>query len=788
MTLRKFRSGLLYNLATVAFLGAAGIGHAQSAASTAGGTTPAPAVVDQAPADAGTSELVVTAQRRSESIQNVGIAVTAFTGSQLKALNISSSIELSQLTPGLFISASSAGEDSQFTIRGVTQNDFNEVAESPIAVYIDDTYVPNLRGQALSLFDVQRVEVLKGPQGTLFGRNATGGLIQFVVNKPTSTFEGYGDVTYGSYNQVKVESAVSGPIAPNLFARAAIYYDRYDPINTNHYPEGLVIGAGAANPGYAPYGDNLGNDNTVAGRLQVEYKPTDRLDIRVTGSAAYQNLSSSPYNEIPLTPTFDANGNATNVVTGAKADSFGYVPLKGHDVSTDFARASGNLGHTYDSALHIDYDLGGGVKFTSVSDAKLSSSSIETQVAPGPTNFLGIVQPQTTVSFSQEFRLTGSIDKLNWTTGAYYLDRLTHSELSFTVNPGSVLASAFNSGTAGAFTSSFGRIRDYSFSLFGQGEYAINDQFKIIAGLRGVEEYQSFAYRSEAYLGKGKPVHAHPGTPRSSLWLIPIQIPEQNRSGREKIQLEYRPMDRVLIYGEVNRGVKAGGYNQPSNLFPAVIAASTFAYKPEELIDYEAGLKATRGMFTVDLSAFYYHYENYQAFRFEGLSGTVVNRPATYYGGEADITIRPMKDLTVELQASAVHARVDDVNITPTITATTQPTFTPAGSSRFPDLLPLSHGPVFGGTLDYGVEGHYTDSFYTDLRNFEGQRASGYFLANMHLIWTDASGKFDAAITANNIGNVLYETTAFDVSPVCGCGEIAYGNPRWITGRIGYKF
>lgn len=233
--------------------------------------------------------------------------------------------------------------------------------------------------------------------------------------------------------------------------------------------------------------------------------------------------------------------------------------------------------------------------------------------------------------------------------------------------------------------------------------------------------------------------------------------------------------------------MKAGGYNQPSNLFPTVIAPSSFAYKPEELIDYETGLKTTKGIFTFDLSAFYYHYENYQAFRFAGLSGTVVNRPATEYGGEADITMRPTNALKVELQASVVHARVMDVNITPTIVATTQPSFTPAAQAGFliSYRLPIN---LFRGNLDYGVEGHYTDSFYTDLRNFEGQKANGYFLANMHLLWTDYTGHWNVSINANNVFNTLYEVTGFDVSTVCDCGEIAYGPPLWVTGRVGYNF
>lgn len=735
---------------------------------------------------AGLGEIVVTAQRRSQNLQDVGIAVTALSGAELRSLNVSSTTQLAQYTPGLFISASGGGQDSQFTIRGVTQNDFNEVAESPVAVYVDDTYVPNLSGQTFSLFDIKRVEILKGPQGTLFGRNATGGLVQFVVNEPTRDTEAFADVTYGSNQQVKVESAISGPIAGELLGRASIYYDRYDPDYKNHYPEGLVAGAGGPDgPGYAPFGQDEGNDNTVAGRFQLEYNFEGGLKVRATASVARKDLSTAPINEIPLIATADAQGNETNSVRGGAADDFGYVPLTGHDISVGFARSRGNITNAYDGAIHIDDRLGE-INFTSVTDYKYNSSTHETDVATGPTDVLGVEQPQTTTSVSQELRFSGTAGALDWTTGAYYLDRLTHNTFAFSIQPNSLLANIYNSGADGAFPTSFGRFEDHSVSLFGQGEYAIDSQWKAIAGIRGVEEYQRYDYSSEAYLGEGDPY-----APTNQNPLVALSAPYSNERTEPlwtgKVQLEYRPVEQTLLYAEVNRGVKAGGYNLFPNLTPTTIDPSTFAYKPEVLVDYEGGLKTTVGIATINLSAFYYHYVDYQAFRFAGLSGTTVNDPATFRGGEADVTLRPIGGLQMRIQASAVHDRVKDVEITPTITRTVQPSFTPqaqAGvlvSYRFPQT-------VFGGSIEYGAEAHYTSSFYTDLRNFEGQKANGYFLASTHLGWTDRSGRFNASINVDNLFDKLYEITAFDFGTFCGCGEISYGPPRWISGRVAYKY
>ena len=175
-------------------------------------------------------EVIVTAQKREESIQDVGIAITAFSGEQLDALGITDSVAIAEFTPGVHISGNNAGYTQQFTIRGATQNDFNDLAEAPNAVYIDEAYQAAGQAQLFSQFDMERVELLKGPQGTLFGRNATGGLVHYVTNKPTDEFEGYGDIQYGRYDTVRFEGAVGGPLAEGIKARISGFYRSHDPI------------------------------------------------------------------------------------------------------------------------------------------------------------------------------------------------------------------------------------------------------------------------------------------------------------------------------------------------------------------------------------------------------------------------------------------------------------------------------------------------------------------------------------------------------------------------------
>lgn len=144
--------------------------------------------------------ITVTAQKREQNLQDVGIAVTAFTGDQMRALGVEKSFDIAKFSPGVHISGNLAGQNTQFTIRGVTQNDFNDIVEAPSAVYLDEGYLAIAQAQTFAVFDIARVEILKGPQGTLFGRNATGGLVHYISNKPNyEEVEGYADITFGLF-------------------------------------------------------------------------------------------------------------------------------------------------------------------------------------------------------------------------------------------------------------------------------------------------------------------------------------------------------------------------------------------------------------------------------------------------------------------------------------------------------------------------------------------------------------------------------------------------------------
>ncbi len=282
------------NLLTPAARASGSLAGAVAAALAMGSSLPAHA--QQAGASSGIEEIVVTAQRREENLQDVGIAVTALSGQMLTDMNITMATDITRAVPSLKMNAYSSSQ-VVFNIRGVSQNDYGDQQEPPVAVYQDDSYASSINVASFPIFDLARVEVLRGPQGTLFGRNATGGAIQFVSNKPTEDFEGYATATVGSYGQFIVEGALSGPLADNFQARIAAISNTDD-----GYMESIVAGVP----------DRGGNDHyAVRGQLAWQPSETTDLNLIVRYMKANKETQAGIYSQEPACPNDQFQGEFT---------------------------------------------------------------------------------------------------------------------------------------------------------------------------------------------------------------------------------------------------------------------------------------------------------------------------------------------------------------------------------------------------------------------------------------------------------------------------------------------
>jgi iron complex outermembrane receptor protein len=767
--------------------------------------------------EGGITEITVTAQRRAQSRQDVGIAIAAFGGEELRAMNVQSSVDVARLTPGVHISGNVGGQMSQFTIRGVTQNDFNDAIEAPVAVYVDDSYIPNMQGQTFGLFDLERVEVLKGPQGTLFGRNATGGLVHYVVNKPSDEIEARADGTYGRFDSVKLEGTVNLPLGEKVALRVSGLLDRNDSYWKNVYPAGAAGGVPVNLGGVtSPCCQDEAYSNTLAGRVQLQLKPNDRLTVRLVGAAARQHLSSGQYTQTPTVAVVDASGRVVDAIyasptetrtaigpggvnfTGIPnspagrapgADWFGFVAPSGKSLtlSKDFAVSDLNRTETWNAALHVDYDLGG-ADLVSVTNYMRFKKNFAMDVDASPTNLVNYGTVGDTDSFSQELRLSGSSGDLTWTAGAYYLNVDAKSSNGFLAPAYSIFSSVFGATTTGIDLVNTFRLKTESASIFGQGEYEFSPGWKVIIGGRLIREHQEYNFQSNA-MADADPLRID----ANGTILFPLQPSFAHRRTDTlwagKAQLEYKPNRDLLLYVGVNRGVKGGSYNAKLPDGTPPLTAGQIPYKPEEMLSYEGGFKATllNGKATFNGAAFYYDYSNYQAFTFSNVSGYVQNRDARTYGAELELTLRPAEGLQLGASASVFNARVKNLEIAPGVYKNVRPSFAP--ESQF--AARVSYTPpvdVAGGKLTLGADGSRTAGFYHNLRNFQSNWFKGYTLFNARVGWEDDAKKFRLGFFVNNLTDKRYKTVGYDLSTLCGCTEESYGRPRWWGLSAGFSF
>ncbi|RJG55890.1 TonB-dependent receptor [Sphingobium terrigena] len=762
-------------------------------------------------------EIIVTAQRRDQNIQDVGIAIAAYSGNALREMGVGSSVDIARLTPGVSISASAGGQNSQFSIRGVTQNDFSDAIEAPVAVYVDETYIPNLNGQIFGTFDLDRVEVLKGPQGTLFGRNATGGLVHFVPKKPGDEPDGYLDMTYGRFNHVRVEGAIGIPLSEKVQFRLSGLYNRFDPILKNIYSAGLGTPLGSTPP-RPDYGEDLWNDDTLAVRGQIQFKPTEDLTIRLTGSVARTRFGENPYNAVSTIAVYDdqqrlvnvlfADANETRIAIGPNGenvalgglpttatrpspggDLFGFVApsARSLNISKDWALDDLNHMTSYDSALHIAYDFGG-AELVAISNYRRFDKFNGTDVDAGAENLINFISDSLQKSFSQEVRLSGGREGLRWVTGAYYLHINSHVNNGFAAPSNSIFAASF----PGFEASGIDLVNDIvlktnSYSAFANVEYEFVPQWTFVLGGRLIHEKQNYAFSSLAYNNVNDYAFDITGSP-----LFPLQTPFSDRRSKTmwagKAQIEYRPNRDTLLYFGVNRGVKGGAYNAalPDG---TVLTPGQIPYKPETLMSYEGGFKLTlaQNRLTLNGSVYYYDYRDYQAFTFANVSGIVSNNDARTYGAELSLNARPIEGMHLGLGISVLDAKVKDMSIAPGLTRDVKPTFTPttqvAGQIAY--TIPADVG---GGAVSIGGDASWRSKVYGNIRNFDADTIKSYFLANAHIYWLSDDSHYRIGVGVDNIFDKRYRTVTYNLATLCGCNEESYGTPRWWNLKFAYTY
>ncbi|MGI9327833.1 MAG: TonB-dependent receptor, partial [Pseudomonadales bacterium] len=340
------------------------------------GTTPAAygAVIE---------EIVVTAQKREQNIQDVGIAISAVSGEQMRALGFTNAQQVTAMAPGVSTIQPNGEANYAIAIRGVANSDFTTNVESPVAVYMDEVYISQMSGAGFMLFDMDRVEILRGPQGTLYGRNATGGLAHYVSRKPSDELNGYAQLTAGEWSQIKFEGAIGGGITDNLAARLSISTNESDGYIKNRFT-----------------GKDLNDANDQAARLQLLFTPSDNGEILLNLRGSKQDIDTGFFENVSSLISGQLTPGQPNPVLN------GYVDTDNDVYAGDFDSPGFNELDTYGASATIKWDFEN-FTFTSITDfSSVERDYIEDSDA-SPINFFNFYLTTDAEQLSQEFRING---------------------------------------------------------------------------------------------------------------------------------------------------------------------------------------------------------------------------------------------------------------------------------------------------------------------------------------------------------------------------------------------
>ena len=733
-------------------------------------------------------EILVTAQRREQRLQDVGVSATVLAGTELNNLNITNATDITRAVPNLKFNAYSSTQ-VVFNVRGVSQNDYGDQQEPPVAVYQDDSYASSINTASFPVFDLARVEALRGPQGTLFGRNATGGAVQFISNQPGKQFGGYVSGTFGRYNQTILEGALTAPLGEHAGLRIAGIYNRDD-----GYIKHLV-------PGFKDIGAN--NHWAVRGILALE--PSTEFKARVTlrYAKASKERQAGLYSSEPACPNAQFQGEFLNPATtcaywvgfgvgapgpGTAATGFrndAITPSRGGDPWATQETSPSYVDRTlFGATLRLDYALGA-LDLTSISDYQ-KLTKLYTEGGDASPD-LGVVffQGADSYQLSQELRLAAKLGSNYLVVGAY----------------GMIIDGDFTGKFASPFygydpSVAFSQ-RTESIAFFVQDEFQITDQLKAIGGIRYWRDNKRGAYiGTEPSTGVG--VNFSPAGAYFTSFGGPAQTAGVLVNGASanptfdgvtlRAELDFKPDPDTLIYASFNRGSKSGGFTFSTGTpFAGFEAAflNGIPYRPETLNAYEVGLKLKPSRSTTfNLAAFYYDYKNYQAFAQVGPIQSVINLPAKVKGIEAEFALRPTDGLTLQLGVSFLDSKVSNI-LLPDLTTIAEHDL-PQAPGASGNALVRYEFPVGRGMASLQADALFTGSFCFTVLCAPVEREKAYHVENARIGFALDGGRLEIAAYVNNVFNRAYRSYAFDSSLFAGVVAGVYARPRtWgITAKL----
>lgn len=714
-------------------------------------------------------EVIVTAQKRPENIQDVAISITAFSGERVRELGLTKNVDLGNQTPGLLFAEGSEQLISVTSLRGVSQNDVSFHLEPPNAVYLDNAYISILSASNFQMYDLERVEILRGPQGTLFGRNATGGLLHFLTRPPSPEPGGYGDLQIGENSQVRFEGAVGGSITNAVSARISALTDSYD-----GYAFNTTMGR-----------EFRGRDESGV-RGQLQFEPGVDLAIRMIGFYHEQDTdlgfkhSANGFDPDGLMFTLPADLNFWGRCPGC--DPSGHRDSSDDPFVSEFDAAGFFNSETTGFTGIVDWNFGD-LLLTSVTHyLEYEAEHLEDgELAPRPG--FNLNSSQNSNNFTQELRLSGSTTWTRWMAGVYFIKRDASSAQSIDVNlqyfddvlsvfglipPGFIAGLGTTDNMLSVWS-----METASRALFGQVEHDLSPAWTLVAGLRYTDDDLDYKFKSTETID-GYPIG--PGGILGETEAVDSKA-ESDWSG--KLGLEWRPNDHWMAYAQFSRGTKSGGWNAP------FLGGEVSEFGSETLDSLELGFKSTLmdGRARLNAAVFHYDYKDYQGFTFVDFAAKVSNLDAEVSGLEAELTLSPGSGWNFGVGLSLLDTEIKDVVLPSTRVADRQLPLAPDTSIN---ALMQKVWPAFGGEFRATVDYVWMDDHFSEALNNPSGLIESYGLANARLSFLTGSGSWELGLIVRNLTDedILVYRTPIDI----GFNQDHYARPRWITGQVIYHW
>jgi iron complex outermembrane recepter protein len=735
--------------------------------------TTAPAFAQEIAAEEAAPEgdIIVTANRTESLASKTPVSLTAISGEGLREAGITNPTALAEQVPSLSIDRVNGG--IQLTIRGVTSTDTTEKGDPSAAFLLDGVYIARPQTQEVSFFDVSRVEVLRGPQGTLYGRNTTAGLVNVITNRPsTDALSGSVDVGYGNFGAWQATGVINAPLGENAAIRAAVNYDRRD----NYLVAGPLF-TGKHNP----FKENL------SGRVSALFK-WDSGDVIIRGD--YSDIGGNPFDLLPLQRFFAPGvADVDPVYVGGSLSSRDARYLNA-PIAWDLSRNNKSWG----IGGELNQELGGLVLSYVGSYRKSTRDESDARISRDGVNAFRVLWDASYRQQSHELRLATNGDgPLTAQVGAYYFKE--DSDIVLKLNLGANPGATGEVGTTLGFFQSPTKAKTYAF--FGQATYSLTDAFRATAGVRYSHDDKSrVGFNANCTNMFFNCAPAAGALPNNN-----AQVTFAKTTWR--LGFDYDVAPGSLLYATVSTGYKSGGFNDGcaigSTGAGCAVAPSVFFYSPETLTSYEAGVKARflDNAVRLNASVFHYDYSNLQLTQAltpcpatptvltSSCSVTTNAAKAKVDGAELEGVITPSDNDRFDFTVAYLNARYDDfpVNATRNLAGRAldrSPKW--AFTAGYQHTFPIGEGEIVAGIRtrvsdDYNLLAIGTRNFY---------RQPGFTKTDATITYNAADKRFYVQGFVKNIENAIVVTTVAGPPSVRSTAQIS--DPRTFGVRAGFKF